>query len=371
MYDLGIDSIKGTTDDNEIDTKVTMGTGEYFFTGLHEGFYYVKLSGNGIPANFESSTGEGPYDLNANGPFEPAIGTDNNVDGTDDGTQMGPMVMSETIQLTLGDEPSGNVNTTVDFGLFDPVAPPIFGLGNLVFHDFDNDGISNNNDAGLADVEVELYGIGADSIKGTSDDVFLASQMTASTGNYFFPNLFEGVYYVKLTGVGIPSGYVSSTGDGIYDMDGAGAYEPFFGTDNNLDHDDDGTQMGDMVMSDTIRLSLNQEPEVHTNNTVDFGLYEPQDIPTLSLGNQVFTDYENDGVFNNNDLGIGGVEVELYDVGNDGIKGTNDDVLIDAEITDNSGLYLFYWAIGGPVLCEINWQRHSDESGEFHWRWHF
>ncbi len=341
LFDLGIDGIKGTADDNELNSMFTSNTGEYLFTGLSEGFYYVKLSGNGIPAGFESSTGDGQYDMDSSGTYEPATGTDNNVDATDDGTQMGVMIMSESIELTFDDEPDGNVNTTVDFGLFSPQVPPVMGLGNLVFHDLDNDGLFNNMDTGLVDIEIELYDIGDDEIKGTPDDNFIAFQLTGNDGSYSFPNLFEGVYYVKLTGVGIPTNYMSSTGDGIYDQDGAGAFEPSLGTDNNVDGNDDGTQMGSMVMSDTIRLTFGNEPETHINKTVDFGLYEPQDEPTMSLGNLVFTDYDNDGIFNNNDMGLSGVEVEVNNVGSDGEKGTNDDILVDTKTTDNNGQYLF------------------------------
>ena len=63
-------------------------------------------------------------------------------------------------------------------------------------------------------------------------------------------------------------------------MDGAGPYEPYFGTDNNIDLNDDGTQMGLMVMSDTIRLVIGDEPSGNVNSTVDFGLYEPQPLAT-------------------------------------------------------------------------------------------
>ena len=97
--------------------------------------------------------------------------------------------------------------------------------------------------------------------KGTSDDVEVSTKTTNGAGEYLFTNLVEGLYYVKLSGTGIPTDFISSTGDGIYDMDGTGTYEPYFGTDNNIDLNDDGTQMNAMVMSDTIRLTLNSEPD--------------------------------------------------------------------------------------------------------------
>ncbi|MEO1262771.1 MAG: SdrD B-like domain-containing protein [Bacteroidota bacterium] len=341
LYSVGPDGEKGTNDDVEIASQLTNAAGEYFFIGINEGLYYVKLSGIGIPADFVSSTGDGIYDMDADGAFEPALGTDANVDGEDDGTQMGIMVMSDTIRLTLGEEPDGDVNLTVDFGLYEPQPLPILALGNQVFLDMDNDGFFNNNDTGIVNVEVLLFNVGADGEKGTNDDLQVASQNTDSAGEYQFTDLAEGLYYVKLSGTGLSPSLVSSTGDGPFDMDLNGAFEPFFGTDNNVDNDDDGTQMGTMFMSDTIRLTSNGEPDGNTNNTVDFGLYEPQTPSNFEIGNLVFHDFDNDGLFNNNDTGIVNVEVALYKLGNDGLKGTADDILITAQLTDSNGNYLF------------------------------
>ncbi|MCF8280049.1 MAG: DUF11 domain-containing protein [Bacteroidales bacterium] len=354
LYDAGPDQTKGTADDQFVDSQLTNGFGEYLFTGLPEGFYFVKLTGNGIPANHVSSTGDGIYDMDGAGAFEPATGTDLNVDGTDDGTQMGAMVMSEIIELTFNGEPDGNINLTIDFGLYEPQTQPTLSLGNLVFHDYDNDGIFNNSDIGIEDVEVELYDAGPDETKGTADDQFVDSQFTNGFGGYLFTSLAEGFYFVKLNGNGIPASYVSSTGDGIYDMDGAGAFEPATGTNLNVDGTDDGTQMGQMVMSDVIELTLGDEPDGNINLTVDFGLYEPQVQPTLSLGNLVFLDAENDGIFNNTDTGIEQVEVELYDAGPDQIKGTADDQFVGSQFTNGFGEYLFTGLAEGVYFVKLN-----------------
>ncbi|MEZ4931195.1 MAG: SdrD B-like domain-containing protein [Saprospiraceae bacterium] len=98
---------------------------------------------------------------------------------------------------------------------------PILSLGNLVFEDFDNDGVFNNSDQGIEDVEVELYEAGLDGAKNTADDVFIASTLTNGFGEYLFTGLVDGLYYVKLTGVGIPVGHRSSTGGGPFDNDGS------------------------------------------------------------------------------------------------------------------------------------------------------
>lgn len=326
LLSVGLDGEKGTGDDVAIDTQYTDANGEYLFSDQPEGLYYVQLSGTGIPVNYVSSTGNGKYDMTGVGPYEPALGTDQDIDQEDDGTQMGMQIMSDTIRLTDGGEPGFDVNLTVDFGLYEPQDDAILSVGNLVFHDLDNDGLFNNNDTGLVNVEVKLMELGVDGLKNTADDQEVTSTTTDNNGNYQFNSLEEGLYYVLLTGVGVPVDFESSTGEGPYDLDQNGPYEPFTGTDNDVDGEDDGTQVSDTIMSDTFRLVLDNEPSGNSNPTVDFGLFQPQTPPVMALGDQVFVDFENDGLFNNSDVGIPAVKVELFDPGTDGEVGTNDDI---------------------------------------------
>ena len=91
--------------------------------------------------------------------------------------------------------------------------------------------------------------------------------MTDNNGKYLFTNLTAGTYFVKLTGVGVPTGLVSSTGGGVANNSTTGTYEPSTTTADNRDH---GTQMGAMVMSSAVVL-----PAATVDTTVDFGLYKP------------------------------------------------------------------------------------------------
>ena len=158
--------------------------------------------------------------------------------------------------------------------------PPPLSLGNLVFEDFDNDGLFNNNDVGIPGVTVELYNAGPDGLKGTGDDFLVDTTVTDANGEYLFTGLSHGLYWGKLNGNGIPAGYFSSTGDGPLDMDGQGPFEPAYGAFLELDNSDDGTQMGNMIMTDTIRLFYWSEPtfedgDENSNLTLDFGLFSP------------------------------------------------------------------------------------------------
>ncbi|MBL7816022.1 MAG: gliding motility-associated C-terminal domain-containing protein [Saprospiraceae bacterium] len=331
LYNLGTDGIK-SVDDVAVDTFVTDATGHYLFTGLIAGDYYVKLSGLGVPTGMVSSTGDGIYDNDNAGAFEPSTST---ADNTDNGSQMGVMIMSSITNLTAGE-----VDTTVDFGLYEPVL--LSSLGNLVWNDANNNGIKDPTEGGIAGVEVVLYNLGTDGIKN-GDDVALDTFVTDATGHYLFTGLIAGDYYVKLSGLGVPTGMVSSTGDGVYDNDNAGAFEPSTSTADNTDN---GSQMGVMIMSSITNLTAGE-----VDTTVDFGLYEP--VLLSSLGNLVWNDANNNGLKDPTEGGIAGVEVVLYNLGTDGIKSV-DDVAVDTFVTDATGHYLFTGLIAGDYYVKLS-----------------
>ena len=197
---------------------------------------------------------------------QPGSPADNYVDGDGTGTP------GDGIAATDEDDHDG---AQIQF-----LPPPPLSLGNQVFIDYDNDGLFNNNDAGVPGVSVELYNAGPDGLKGTADDFLVDTTVTDANGNYLFSGLSHGLYWGKLNGNGIPAGYFSSTGDGPHDMDGQGPFEPAYGAFLDLDNADDGTQMGNMIMTDTIRLFYWTEPtfedgDENTNLTLDFGLFSP------------------------------------------------------------------------------------------------
>ena len=229
-------------------------------------------------------------------------------------------------------------------------------IGNLVWSDRDNNGLKDGNEQGIADVQVQLYAT-TDTVKGNADDALVATQLTDINGNYLFTGLDAGKYWVKLTGAGLPTGFISSTGDGPFDADGAGAYEPSTVVDAN--DTDNGTQMGTMIMSKIVDLVLNSEPttdgdtDVNTNLTVDFGIYKPTPLPTLSLGNLVWLDANNNGIKDANETGLGGINVQLFNAGADGAKGGTDDVLVNSLATDINGNYLFTGLTEGVYYVKL------------------
>ncbi|MBK8564653.1 MAG: gliding motility-associated C-terminal domain-containing protein [Saprospiraceae bacterium] len=242
-----------------------------------------------------------------------------------------------------------------DGAIFEVNVPSVT-LGNLVFRDLNNDGIFNNQDYGQQGVAVELYDVGPDFAAGTMDDVLKDTKTTNAQGEYLFKGLLDGYYFLKLTGVGIPPGLISSTGDGVFDMDGAGAFEPAIGADFNLDNQDDGTQTGVEIISGVIHLTLGGEPAGNgdANYTLDFGLYEPQNL--ASIGDFVWQDLDFDGQQGPQEIGVQGVAVRLYDLGTNGSIGGGDDSHLDTEFTNASGYYSFTNVLPGDyyLVFEAN-----------------
>jgi uncharacterized repeat protein (TIGR01451 family) len=102
-----------------LSTQPTAGGGNYLFTNLLPGFYLVQIT---PPAEYLGSTGSGRY--RPNGPYEPALDPDNNINDDDNGTQAGAVIGSTcAIELRAKLEPVNdgdsdfNSNLTVDFGL--------------------------------------------------------------------------------------------------------------------------------------------------------------------------------------------------------------------------------------------------------------
>jgi gliding motility-associated-like protein/uncharacterized repeat protein (TIGR01451 family) len=345
---VGNDGRKGTADDVLIDSTISNANGYYLFPNLSAGTYYVKVK-SGLPQGMVSSTGDGNSDMDGQGAYEPS--TVGDADGRDHGSRNPDGITTGLIELTVGGEPindgdnDANTNLTVDLGFYRPI-PPSLSIGNLVWSDLNNNGKRDNGEPGLEDIEVLLCNVGADGLRGTRDDIRFDSLLTDANGNYMFTNVPEGNYFVKVK-FGVPTGMRSSTGNGVYDRTGIGAYEPGITSNNN--DEDHGTQMGGGLeaMSGIFNLAPNTQPitdgdnNPHTNLSIDFGFYTPQALPTLTLGNSVWNDANNNGIKDSGEAGIANVVVQLYRPGLDGVIGTADDITMMRDTTDAAGTYSF------------------------------
>lgn len=358
---------------NLVPDQTTTGGGYYRFDNILAGDYVVEIvssnfSAPGVLVGCSTSTGTSGI-VGSTGPNEPAPDADTNTtDSDDNGEQAGAVVRSKPV--TLGDgngsaeptndnDPSTNPlpgeaennqsNRTVDFGF-----TPIMNLGNLVWKDYDNDGIrdtSNPNEPGVSGVKVVLYADSDNS--GTFNpptDVMLAMTTTASDGTYGFNTVLPGTYFVvvdssNFTGSGMLVGCLSSTGNDNGDT-----------TDNNDNGIDNPNPPNGGVRSVPIVLIGGTEPTndgdgANGNQTIDFSF-----IPTnMVIGNLIWKDVNNNGARDNGEMGVAGVKVNLYrDVDRNGTFNPPTDTLVAMKTTGADGTYQFTGLIPDPYFVQVD-----------------
>lgn len=244
---------------NFIGADTTDANGIYGFTGLTPGTYYLAFS---IPAGYVVTA------QNQGG--DPARDSDPNSAG-------------DTPFFTLA---AGQNDPTRDAGIY-----PVSSLGDRVWYDADADGIQDPNEAGAANVTVELYSAGGSLIDAT---------ITDSNGNYLFDLLQPGDYIVRFVR---PAGAAFTRRDQ--------------GLDNAVDSD------ADAATGKTTTITL---PPGQDDLTWDAGL-----VPAGAIGDFVWYDANKDGIQDVGEPGIANVTLDLY----------LDGVLIATTTTDADGGYLF------------------------------
>jgi uncharacterized repeat protein (TIGR01451 family) len=170
-------------------------------------------------------------------------------------------------------------------------------IGDTIFRDWNGNGAQDAGEEGISGITVKLYESNGVTLKATT--------ITDASGNYYFPGLGAVAYVVKVNDGTTPAGYVQ-TGD----------------PDATLDN------------AHTVTLTENQQ-----YLTADFG-YKP--TGAASIGDTVFEDIGNDGVYNGADAGIPGVTVILYeDTNGNGIIDAGVDAQVATTTTIGSGVYTF------------------------------
>jgi hypothetical protein len=186
----------------------------------------------------------------------------------------------------------------VDAGLYVPAS-----IGDFVWEDTNGNGLQDVGEPGILEVEVTLTGT-----DGTGAPVSLATTTTDEDGAYLFENLVPGSYTVRFIA---PNDYVFTA----QDADGQG----ITGTVNS-DADPDTGAAGPLVLISGAVATF-----------VDAGLYVP-----ASIGNFVWEDLDGNGLQDEGEPGIAGVEVKLS-----GLDGAGKEVDLPTTITDADGFYVF------------------------------
>lgn len=184
-------------------------------------------------------------------------------------------------------------------------------IGDLVFLDYNGDGVYNGADSGVSGVEVSLWNdTNTNGILDGLESLTLQTQLTTSTGSYSFGTLQPGQYIVRITDSGnILSSLTLTLG--------------LPNTNNN------SQGSGDKLV--TI-------PNLSTViNYMDFGY-----TATGIIGNQVFVDANTNAQFDLGESGIGGVIINLYidtDANNNYTPGI--DTFVTTQTTLPNGTYSF------------------------------
>ncbi len=340
--------------------------GHYIFENLCPGYYIVQIA----PENFTAGGLLEGY-VSTAGDSDPDNDTDNDDNGyiQDNLAILSYGVFSKSVTLTSGDEPvndgddNPDSNLTVDFGFFKQEETPQcnLSLGNVIWYDLNRDGIySSENEAGINHVKINLYldsdhnGVytpDKDEFTATATSSRYSSARSSKTkdGIYMFENLCPGDYIIQIApenfqSGGMLDGYVSSPGES----------DP----DDDTDNDDNGYPVSEYgVLAKAITITNNSEPindvdtDSSTNFTVDFGFYKESTCPScpcsLSLGNIVWHDTDNDGIYQiGKDTGINGVRINLYvdtDESGDYTAGTDEFVAASLTYTADGepGRYIF------------------------------
>ena len=278
--EVGVKDIKvilssGTS--NFSKTTLTDENGNYLFTHLPAGEYSVEFTD--IPLGYLISK----RDVNGN---------ENDLNDSDVFTNDDKRHVTEVALLT----PSKN-DLSWDMGIYKTICLPEKAvLGNLVWDDYNKNGIQDIGESGIANVTVTLF--------NNDTDEKVKTLKTDENGLYEFAHLDpEFNYYIQFI---IPTGYVVSPQDQDDDI---------------IDSDVDENGRTEVIV-----LSANQ-----INSTVDMGLHHEGS----AIGDRVWFD-ENNGVSNGiqdeGENGVDNVKVTLYNSRGEVVKTTQ---------TNASGAYHF------------------------------
>ncbi len=318
LFNIGVDGVPGTLDDVPVHVGATQtdsggNPGWYDFPNLDPATYYVCFS---PPANYVPTLAN--------------VGGNDAIDSDPDRvTQCTPPVFLA----------AGEINPTLDLGLVQIAA-----LGNYVWFDRNSDGVQNESpDDGANGVTVRLFADDGDGVcEVPPQDVEVASTLTADDvfgqpGYYEFSQLIPGQpYCVRFIRPNVSTAFTTrNVGDDALDSDAnlADGYAP------------------------VVTLA-----PAEFNRTIDAGLIAA--AGTLALGDVVWLDSDNDGVYEpqNGELGIDGVDLSLYrDSDADGLADVDEYLRTTATLTNSGfpGRYRFDQLAAGNYIVVVESSNYS------------
>ncbi|MEM7530919.1 MAG: SdrD B-like domain-containing protein [Chloroflexota bacterium] len=196
-------------------------------------------------------------------------------------------------EITAMTGAAGTETRTYDFGFIQPAS-----VGNFVWDDLNEDGVQDAGEPGFAGITVNLL----DDTGATVDTL-----VTDSTGNYFFSNIVPGLYSIEFDPASLP---ITRT----FTAQGASG---------NTATDSDANAAG---VTTQFVLAAGE-----TDIIWDAGLVPPPTDPAAITG-RAWEDINDDGLDNNSEPGVPGIEVLLVDTSG---------LPLATATTDDNGEYRF------------------------------
>lgn len=239
-----------------VPAQTTDGTGQYLFTDLPPGSYYVVFDLTTLPAGYVVTT--------------PNVGGDDALD-SDASPSTGQTAATPFL-------PGGSSDLSLDMGLVQ-LADSVR-VGDYVWFDNNYNGAQDADEPGVPNIGVTLF--------DAATDQQVAVSQTDSSGFYLFDALPPGQYYVVFDLADLPANYRVTTqnADGVADTNDSDA-NPTTGR------------------SDNSRVLVAGEEDL----TLDMGIF-----PLVSVGNLVWEDRNNNGLVDAGEPGLPDIPVRLYDL---------------------------------------------------------
>jgi hypothetical protein len=191
---------------------------------------------------------------------------------------------------------AGDIVTDVDFGWRNTNQVDI---KDTVWFDADNDGILDAGEYGIPGVTVDLVDCGLGSCDD-GDERVVASALSDANGNFEFDGVQDGDYLIVITD----------------------KYDELAGLGGTTSPAAAGSLPVTVAGVDVVGINFG-----YSNG--------------VTVGDTVFSDSDGDGIQDKNELGIGGVEVQLWQDDGDGEFDPVKDTFIGTQTTAADGSYLF------------------------------
>jgi hypothetical protein len=269
--------------DTPVDTQITDSSGNYYFTALAAGNYFVCFDLTTLPPGYTPTA--------ANNQADDSVDSDAAANG-----QTPPTALLTGSQFDF----------TLDMGIrsSDGVS-----IGDFVWYDDNGNGQQDPGEGGVAGIGVELYLDG----QTCGVDPAMMTTTTAGDGSYLFSGLPSGNYFVCFDLGTLPAGFevtLQNVGSDATDSD------------------------ADPVTGAT--ASTGVIPSGGSDTTLDMGIRQTAG-GTVSVGDRVWFDVDRDGIQDAGEAGVPGVTAELH-------PATDADCTVApaaTDITDAQGNYLF------------------------------